>query len=92
MPCEQDLETEWVDTANDFQVRRLVIFLVKNVRIPTLIEYISQIMTLEEGDLILTGTPAGVGPIREGDQISCSLFDSSKKSLMDFTFAVEEIK
>jgi len=31
--------------------------------IPTLIEYLSSIMTLEEGDLILTGTPEGVGPI-----------------------------
>ena len=32
-------------------------------------EYISQYFTLEEGDLILTGTPAGVGPCKEGDVI-----------------------
>ena len=37
--------------------------------IPDMIEYISQYFTLEEGDLILTGTPAGVGPCKEGDTI-----------------------
>ncbi len=31
--------------------------------------YVSQIMTLEAGDLIATGTPAGVGPIRPGDVV-----------------------
>lgn len=36
-------------------------------KVPFLISYISQIMTLESGDLILTGTPAGVGPLRPGD-------------------------
>ena len=35
--------------------------------IPNLISYISQYFTLEEGDLILTGTPAGVGPVKHGD-------------------------
>ncbi len=37
--------------------------------IPYLISYISSYFTLEEGDLILTGTPAGVGPIKSGDKI-----------------------
>jgi len=31
--------------------------------------YISSIMTLEPGDLILTGTPAGVGLLQAGDQV-----------------------
>jgi len=35
--------------------------------IPQLIRYISQCMTLEPGDLIATGTPAGVGPMQAGD-------------------------
>jgi 2-keto-4-pentenoate hydratase/2-oxohepta-3-ene-1,7-dioic acid hydratase in catechol pathway len=35
--------------------------------IPRLISYISQIMTLEPGDLILTGTPEGVGVLAPGD-------------------------
>ena len=35
--------------------------------VPSLIRYISHVMTLEPGDLIATGTPAGVGPLRVGD-------------------------
>jgi 2-keto-4-pentenoate hydratase/2-oxohepta-3-ene-1,7-dioic acid hydratase in catechol pathway len=35
--------------------------------VPCLIRYISGIMTLQPGDLIATGTPAGVGPLAEGD-------------------------
>ena len=31
--------------------------------IPFLIAYVSRIMTLEEGDLLITGTPEGVGPV-----------------------------
>ena len=34
-----------------------------------LIRYISQVMTLLPGDLIATGTPAGVGPLRAGDAV-----------------------
>ena len=36
-------------------------------------EYISRYMTLEKGDLILTGTPEGVGPVRPGDVIGASI-------------------
>ncbi|AJC71602.1 acylpyruvase [Thermococcus guaymasensis DSM 11113] len=38
-------------------------------KVPELIEYISSTMTLEPGDIIATGTPAGVGPLRHGDKI-----------------------
>lgn len=38
-----------------------------------LIAYISSIMTLEPGDLILTGTPAGVGPLLAGDQVQVEI-------------------
>jgi 2-keto-4-pentenoate hydratase/2-oxohepta-3-ene-1,7-dioic acid hydratase in catechol pathway len=37
------------------------------------IRYISQIMTLEPGDLIATGTPKGVGPVVAGDVIEVSI-------------------
>ncbi|KAG8506376.1 Acylpyruvase FAHD1, mitochondrial [Galemys pyrenaicus] len=37
--------------------------------IPYIISYVSKIMTLEEGDIILTGTPKGVGPVKENDEI-----------------------
>jgi len=41
--------------------------------VPRLIEYISHIMTLEEGDLILTGTPEGVGPVHPGDVVEVEI-------------------
>ena len=42
-------------------------------RIPKLIEYLSSYTTLNAGDIILTGTPAGVGPVRAGDKIYATL-------------------
>lgn len=38
-------------------------------RVSELIAYASTIMTLEPGDLLLTGTPAGVGPLHPGDHV-----------------------
>ena len=36
----------------------------------TIIAYVSQFFTLKKGDLIYTGTPAGVGPVHLGDQLT----------------------
>ncbi|GMQ23633.1 fumarylacetoacetate hydrolase family protein [Algoriphagus sp. oki45] len=36
----------------------------------TIISYISQFFTLKKGDLIYTGTPAGVGPVKIGDHLT----------------------
>lgn len=52
--------------------------------IPTLIEFTTATVTLDPGDLILTGTPAGVGPVKAGDEISIQLSD-----LLKATFQVE---
>jgi len=41
--------------------------------IPQLIAYISSIMTLLPGDVILTGTPAGSGPLKAGDMVEVSV-------------------
>jgi 2-keto-4-pentenoate hydratase/2-oxohepta-3-ene-1,7-dioic acid hydratase in catechol pathway len=41
--------------------------------IPQLVAYISSIMTLEPGDIILTGTPAGSGPLKPGDKVEVSV-------------------
>ena len=41
--------------------------------IPVLIEYISHVMTLEPGDLILTGTPEGVGKLSAGDVVEVEI-------------------
>jgi len=46
--------------------------------IPTLIAFISGIMTLEPGDLVLTGTPAGVGTLSPGDEVEVELLGLSR--------------
>ncbi len=38
-----------------------------------IVEYISSVMTLEKGDLIFTGTPAGVSRVKRGDMIEAKL-------------------
>ena len=45
--------------------------------IPFLVSYISHIMTLEPGDLIATGTPAGVGRLAEGDIVEVEVIGVS---------------
>jgi hypothetical protein len=48
--------------------------------IPMLLSYISHIMTLEAGDLIATGTPAGVGPLTDGDTVEVEIVGTSTVS------------
>ncbi len=42
-------------------------------KIPSILEYASRIMTFEPGDVISTGTPEGVGEIRDGDQLEAEI-------------------
>ncbi|KAJ7633139.1 hypothetical protein FB45DRAFT_914457 [Roridomyces roridus] len=56
-------------------------------KIPRLIEHISSIMTLEEGDLVLTGTPSGVGPLNPGDLVECALTTSTGEQLATLDFS-----
>ena len=53
--------------------------------IPYLLSWISFRFKLQPGDVILTGTPEGVGPVKEGDQIECGLAD-----IVRMTFNVEK--
>ena len=41
--------------------------------VPRLVEWISRVMTLLPGDVILTGTPAGVGPMTAGQTVSVTI-------------------
>jgi 2-keto-4-pentenoate hydratase/2-oxohepta-3-ene-1,7-dioic acid hydratase in catechol pathway len=41
--------------------------------VPSLVSYVSHVMTLLPGDVILTGTPAGVGPLAVGDIVTVSV-------------------
>ncbi len=46
-----------------------------------IISYVSRFLTLKIGDLIYTGTPAGVGPVKIGDHLVASIED---KPMLDF--------
>jgi len=48
--------------------------------VATLVAYISSVMTLEPGDLIFTGTPAGVGELRNGDVVDVEIEGLGKLS------------
>jgi 2-keto-4-pentenoate hydratase/2-oxohepta-3-ene-1,7-dioic acid hydratase in catechol pathway len=41
--------------------------------VPALLSYITTAITLEPGDLLLTGTPAGVGPLKPGDRVDVAI-------------------
>jgi len=41
--------------------------------VPGLIAHVSQVMTLLPGDVLLTGTPGGVGPLTDGDEVSVTI-------------------
>jgi 2-keto-4-pentenoate hydratase/2-oxohepta-3-ene-1,7-dioic acid hydratase in catechol pathway len=41
--------------------------------VPELIEEITELITLEAGDIIATGTPAGVGPLSDGDTVEVEI-------------------
>jgi len=49
-----------------------------------LVQYLSSLMTLDEGDLIFTGTPKGVGKVNKGDQIKAGIV-----GIADLTVTVE---
>jgi 2-keto-4-pentenoate hydratase/2-oxohepta-3-ene-1,7-dioic acid hydratase in catechol pathway len=48
--------------------------------IPMVLSYISRVMTLEPGDLVLTGTPAGVGKLVAGDEVEVEVTGSPDAS------------
>ena len=48
--------------------------------IPMLLSYVSHVMTLEPGDVVATGTPAGVGPLNDGDVVEVEIEGLSKVS------------
>jgi 2-keto-4-pentenoate hydratase/2-oxohepta-3-ene-1,7-dioic acid hydratase in catechol pathway len=71
----------WIETELDWNDLRVTTTLNGEVkqdgrtsqivhRIPALIAYITSCMTLLPGDVILTGTPSGVGPMQVGDEVA----------------------
>jgi len=74
----------WIDTDFDpsdavvtcrvnGQMRQLASTRDMVFNIGTLVAYVASVMTLEPGDLLFTGTPAGVGPLRPGDEVTVEI-------------------
>jgi 2-keto-4-pentenoate hydratase/2-oxohepta-3-ene-1,7-dioic acid hydratase in catechol pathway len=49
--------------------------------IPRVLAHVSRVITLEPGDLVLTGTPEGVGPIRAGNRLRIEIEDVGELSV-----------
>jgi len=47
-------------------------------QIPDLLAYVSNVMTLEVGDIVATGTPAGVGILEPGDEVEVEIVGVSR--------------
>lgn len=58
--------------------------------IPRMLSDISKVMTLEEGDIILTGTPKGVGPLKGGDVVKCGL-EADGREVVEARIEVEVV-
>lgn len=65
-----DLKLETRLNGKTVQSARTSMFMTK---LPELMEFITASMTLEAGDLVATGTPAGVGPMQAGDTVEVEL-------------------
>jgi 2-keto-4-pentenoate hydratase/2-oxohepta-3-ene-1,7-dioic acid hydratase in catechol pathway len=74
----------WIETELDPSAARIVCRVNGAVRqdgttdrmifdVGALVSYVSQVMTLEPGDLVVTGTPEGVGPLVEGDTLEIEI-------------------
>jgi len=67
-PHDAELYLSVNDTIKQQDSTNLMLF-----RIPKILSHISQIMTIEKGDLVLTGTPKGVGPVEVGDVMKAGI-------------------
>ena len=79
-PAPADLATLTVVTRLNGVERQRATAAEMAFDIPTLLAYISDIMTLEPGDVVATGTPAGVAPLSAGDVVEVEIVGVSRVS------------
>ncbi|MFL5620222.1 MAG: fumarylacetoacetate hydrolase family protein [Gemmatimonadaceae bacterium] len=79
-PVPNDLSTLRVRTLVNGEVRQNGTAADMVFDIPALVAYISGVMTLEPGDLVLTGTPEGVGTLSAGDVVEVEVVGVSRVS------------
>ena len=79
-PVPEDLASLRIRTLVNGQVRQDGSAADMVFDIPALVAYISEVMTLEPGDLVLTGTPEGVGTLAPGDVVEVEIAGVSRVS------------
>jgi 2-keto-4-pentenoate hydratase/2-oxohepta-3-ene-1,7-dioic acid hydratase in catechol pathway len=77
-PVPSDLASLRVRTLVNGEVRQEGTAADMVFDIPALVAYISGVMTLEPGDLVLTGTPEGVGTLSAGDVVEVEIAGVSR--------------
>lgn len=81
IPIEQvDADTLAVITRVNGEVRQRGAIGDMVFPIPAVIEYVTRFMTLEPGDIVATGTPDGIGPLKPGDQVEVEVEGVGKVS------------
>lgn len=55
------------------QLRQMASTREMHFSVPQIVAYLTSIMTLEPGDVILTGTPAGAAPLKDGDKVEVDI-------------------
>jgi 2-keto-4-pentenoate hydratase/2-oxohepta-3-ene-1,7-dioic acid hydratase in catechol pathway len=70
---EFELDGQILETRVDGDVKQHASIDLLIHKVPRIIEHVSQAMTLLPGDIILTGTPAGIGPITSGQSVEISI-------------------
>jgi 2-keto-4-pentenoate hydratase/2-oxohepta-3-ene-1,7-dioic acid hydratase in catechol pathway len=74
----------WIETELDWRAQQVQCLVNGQVRqsgstsdmvfgVPELLAYVTAVMTLEPGDVLMTGTPSGVSPLRAGDSMTVSV-------------------
>ena len=79
-PAPKDLASLTLTTRVNGEVRQTGRATDMVFDIPTVLVYISTVMTLEVGDLVLTGTPDGVGTLAPGDVVEVEIAGVSRVS------------
>ena len=78
VPAPDDLSSLTVVTRVNGEERQRATGSEMVFPIPDVLAYVSHIMTLEPGDLVLTGTPAGVGKLSPGDEVEVEVVGLSR--------------
>src|SRR5262245_36860300 len=73
-----DLEALQLITTVNGEVKQKATSSEMVFKIPMLLSFVSHIMTLEPGDLVATGTPSGISPLKAGDTVEVSIKGISK--------------